>query len=72
MNCGKGVYKWDDDGPRVAHPCQCVVGCTTCANLRRGEAIAFPGISDIRDVYKREKIWSKVKKALEEEGKIPG
>ncbi|MCG2796262.1 MAG: hypothetical protein L6427_10440 [Actinomycetia bacterium] len=56
----------------MAHPCQCVVGCTTCANLRRGEAIAFPGISDIRDVYKREKIWSKVKKALEEEGKIPG
>jgi len=70
MNCGKGVYEWGDDGPRVAYPHQCVVGCATCANLCRGEAIDFPDIEKVRKIYKEEKIWAKVKKSLEEEGKI--
>ncbi len=70
MNCGRKVYDWNEDGPVVARPLQCVVGCTTCANLCMGEAISFPDIKELREVYKKEKIWSKVKKQLKEEGTI--
>jgi len=35
-----------------------------------GEAITFPSIEQVRELYKKEKIWSKVKKVLEEEGKL--
>jgi NAD-dependent dihydropyrimidine dehydrogenase PreA subunit len=70
MNCGRKVYDWNEEGPIVARPLQCVVGCTTCANLCMGEAISFPDIKELREVYKKEKIWSKVKRQLEEEGTI--
>ena len=71
MNCGKSVYDWTADGPVVARPYSCVVGCSTCGNLCLGEAISFPDIHMVRDIYKREKVWSKVKKQLVTEGKIP-
>ena len=71
MNCGKNVYEWTSEGPKVVHPYDCVVGCTTCGNLCLGEAISFPDIQTVRDTYKQEKIWSKVKKQLVEQGKIP-
>jgi len=70
MNCGRKVYDWNEEGPVVARPLQCVVGCTTCANLCMGEAISFPDIKELREVYRKEKIWSKVKRQLEEEGTI--
>lgn len=70
MNCGRNVYDWTEEGPEVASPNQCIVGCTTCANLCMGNAITFPDIQTIREIYKREKIWPKVKKQLEEEGKL--
>lgn len=72
MNCGRNVYDWTDEGPVVARPNQCIVGCNTCANLCMGEAISFPDKETIREIYKREKIWPKVKKQLIEEGKIKG
>ena len=50
-------------------PAQCIVGCNTCANLCMGNAISFPDKETVREIYKREKIWSKVKKQLEEEEK---
>ena len=71
MNCGKEVYEWNEKGPVVAHLYQCVVGCSTCANLCLGEAITFPDLQTVRDIYKKEKIWSKVKRQLVEQGKIP-
>lgn len=71
MNCGKNVYDWTEDGPVVARPYSCVVGCSTCGNLCLGEAISFPDIQMVRDIYKREKVWSKVKKQLVAEDKIP-
>jgi len=70
MNCGKKVFDWNEDGPVVARPYNCLVGCSTCANLCLGNAISFPDIGVVRDVYKREGIWSKVKRALKEEGKL--
>ena len=60
MNCGKQVFDWTEKGPVVARPYQCVVGCTTCANLCLGKAISFPDIESVRTLYRREKIWSKV------------
>lgn len=70
MNCGKKVYDWTEDGPVVARPYSCVVGCTSCANLCLGNAITFQDIETVREIYKREGIWSKVKKVLKEEGKL--
>jgi len=70
MNCGKGVYKWTEDGPKVAHPYNCIVGCTTCGNLCAGNAISFPDVKRLRELYRREKIWAKVKRQLTEEGKL--
>jgi NAD-dependent dihydropyrimidine dehydrogenase PreA subunit len=70
MNCGRKVFDWTDDGPVVARPYECIVGCNTCSNLCMGNAITFQSIEKIRELYKREKIWSKVKKVLKEEGKL--
>ena len=70
MNCGKNVFEWTKKGAKVARPDSCVVGCTTCGNLCLGKAISFPNIQPIRDLYQKEGIWAKVKKQLEEEGKI--
>jgi len=70
MNCGKGVFDWTKEGARVARPYNCVVGCSTCANLCQGNAITFPDIHELRGIYKKEGIWVKVKKQLGKEGKL--
>jgi len=68
MNCGAKVYKWTEDGPVVDKPYKCTVGCTTCATLCRGNAISFPDKNALRELYQKERIWSKVKKELKKEG----
>jgi NAD-dependent dihydropyrimidine dehydrogenase PreA subunit len=70
MNCGQKVYKWAEDVPVVANPYKCVVGCTTCATLCQGKAISFPDKEALRELYKKEEIWAKVKKQLKKEGKL--
>ena len=70
MNCGKNVYDWTNEGAKVARPYNCVVGCQSCANLCLGNAITFPDVASVRQLYKKEGIWAKVKKQLEEEGKL--
>ena len=70
MNCGKGVYKWTEKGPEIVQPYNCVIGCTTCGNLCLGNAVSFPDIQQVREIYKKEGIWAKVKKQLEQEGKL--
>ena len=70
MNCGKNVFNWTEEGARVARPYDCQVGCTTCATLCLGNAITFPNIETIRELYKKEGIWAKVKKDLKDKGKI--
>lgn len=70
MNCGRNVFDWTEEGPVVARPYQCVVGCSTCANLCPGEAITFPDIEMVRQIYKKHGIWAKIKKQLIEEGKL--
>jgi len=70
MNCGKGVYKWTERGPVVVQPYNCVIGCTTCGNLCLSNAISFPDIQKVREIYRKAGVWAKVKKQLKEEGKI--
>ncbi|MFW5872988.1 MAG: ATP-binding protein [bacterium] len=70
MNCGKGVYIWTDQGPKVENPLSCVVGCTTCASLCKGEAISFPDVKELRALYERENIWAKVTQQMRNEGKL--
>jgi len=70
MNCGKNVYDWTAQGAKVVRPDQCIVGCTTCGNLCLGNAITFPEIRTVRELYKKEGIWANVKKELSEEGKL--
>ncbi len=70
MNCGKNVYDWVDGKPKVARPYNCVVGCTSCANLCLGRAISFQDIESVRELYKKEGIWGKVKEELKKKDKI--
>ncbi len=71
MNCGKQVFEWTEEGPTVARPQQCVVGCSTCAVLCQGQAISFPDSVELRELYRRNGIWKAVRQALEQEGKVP-
>lgn len=71
MNCGKNVFEWTDEGPVVARPYACVVGCSTCATLCQGRAISFPDPEQLRQLYRKHRIWEAVREALEAEGKIP-
>lgn len=70
MNCGRSVFAWTENGSVVDKPYACVVGCTTCKTLCQGEAISFQDSAPLREIYKRENIWHKVKEALRKEGKI--
>ncbi len=64
--CGRGVYHYDFEAKRpvVANPYNCLVGCTTCANLCPTGAIEFPSVELVRKVIREYKIFIKVKEAL--------
>ncbi len=72
MNCGKHVYEWTDDGPEVVMPLECVVGCSTCRTLCRGNAIRFPPASGLRKFYEEKGVWDAVKEELIRDGTIAG
>jgi NAD-dependent dihydropyrimidine dehydrogenase PreA subunit len=71
MNCGRRVYEWREGRPVVVRPQECIVGCTTCANLCRGDAISFPPLADLRAFYRDHRVWDAVKRALIEENVLP-
>jgi len=66
--CGRGVYSYDlvDKNPVVVKPYNCLVGCQTCANLCPVGAIEFSDPQMVRDEARRHKIFTKVKKLLNE------
>ena len=72
MNCGKKVFRWTTKGARVENPLDCVVGCTTCANLCLGNAIRLPELAQLRETYKQHGIWARVKQQLTAEGRLTG
>jgi len=63
-SCGRSVFRYDYAHARsvVTEPVQCMVGCTTCANICTEQAISFQPLSDIRLLIKRNKILQRVKK----------
>ena len=68
MNCGKQVFTWTAQGPEVTNPTACTIGCTTCANLCEGNAITFPSKADLRELYEKEHLWTKVTKQMKRDG----
>lgn len=64
LNCDKNVFSWEDNHPILTHSNDCVVGCSTCANLCLGNAISFPQIEEVRNLYQENDIWVKVKNQL--------
>ena len=71
LNCGKKVFKWVDGKSTVGIFFECQVGCSTCANLCPARAISFPDLEAVRELYKKESIWGKVRQRMVEEGRIP-
>ncbi len=72
MNCGKNVFEWDVNKQKAlaVRPGDCVVGCSTCRNLCRGNAISFPDLKELRKFYVKNRIWDRVKEELVAQGKI--
>ena len=70
MNCSKGADNWTEAEAKVTRPCNCVIGCHTCANPCLGDAISFPDIQEIPVLYKPESIRQHVKKELQGAGKL--
>jgi len=54
----------------AVRPGDCVVGCSTCRNLCRGNAISFPDLKELRKFYVKNRIWDRVKEELVAQGKI--
>lgn len=53
--CPHGVFEWDPESrrPIVAHPFNCVPGCTSCAEECRVKAITLPTGEQIRAALRR-------------------
>ena len=66
--CGRKVYSYDliSKKPVVMNPYNCLVGCTTCANLCPVGAIEFPSSEMIREIIRKYKIFAKIKDAIKE------
>jgi hypothetical protein len=72
MNCGKKVFGWVDGKSSAGRFYDCQVWCNTWANLCPSGAISFPSLEELRELYKREGIWAKVRQAMIKAGKING
>lgn len=71
LNCGKDVYEWGEDYPVVARPLDCVLRCSTCANLCPEGAISFPDVAELRRLYREQGIWANLIEAAKREGRMP-
>jgi len=68
-SCGRKVfgYDWERRKAVVARPLQCMVGCTSCQVWCIYDAISFPDPQYVKDLVRKKKILSVVKKQLEEQ-----
>lgn len=53
--CHNEVFVWNAEVGRVeiANPCNCVIGCTSCAQICPAEAITFPDKDELKNTLRR-------------------
>jgi len=56
VTCGRGVYEVRDHKAHPDRPYNCMVGCTTCANICPTQAITFPDRQLVQKVEREHKI----------------
>jgi len=56
VTCGRGVYEVRDHKAHPDRPYDCMVGCTTCANICPTQAITFPDRQLVQKVEREHKI----------------
>ena len=62
VTCGRGVYEVRDRKAHPARPYDCMVGCTTCANICPTQAIEFPARQIVQKIEREHKILTIVRK----------
>lgn len=62
MTCGRGVYDVRDHKAWPERQYDCMVGCTTCANICPAQAITFPDKQIVQKVEREHKILATVRK----------
>lgn len=62
VTCGRGVYDVHDHKAWPERQYDCMVGCTTCANICPAEAITFPDKQLVRKIEREHKILGIVRK----------
>jgi Pyruvate/2-oxoacid:ferredoxin oxidoreductase delta subunit len=62
VTCGRGVYDVHDHKAWPERQYDCMVGCTTCANICPAEAITFPDKQLVRKIEREHKILVIVRK----------
>ena len=62
VTCGRGVYDVHDHKAWPERQYDCMVGCTTCANICPAEAITFPDKQLVRKIEREYKILAIVRK----------
>lgn len=67
--CGRGVYAVIEKKSVVVQPNNCLVGCTTCANMCPASAIEFPPGEKAREYVKIYNVWPKIREIAEEKSK---
>ena len=62
VTCGRGVYDVHDHKAWPERQYDCMVGCTTCANICPAQAITFPDKQIVQKVEREHKILAIVRK----------
>jgi NAD-dependent dihydropyrimidine dehydrogenase PreA subunit len=64
--CGREVYEWENNRPKVSHPTNCMVGCTTCGTICPVLAISFPDRDSVWKLEREHKIFKEVRREAKE------
>jgi NAD-dependent dihydropyrimidine dehydrogenase PreA subunit len=62
ITCGRSVFEMHDAVAVAVSPMECVVGCSTCANVCPTAAIAFPNLDTVWKMEREHQIFRTVKK----------
>lgn len=62
LSCGRSVYEIQDNVAVAVAAMECVVGCSTCANVCPTGAISFPALDTVWKMERERQIFRTVKK----------